>query len=254
MIFWFKKITAPLLFPVPLSLIAGVLGILGLWLAGGAIWARLLVTFSVLLFGLSCYRPVADALLAPLERRYPAFDPQTAELKPEYVVVLGGGDTYDPTVPRTSQAAETTRVRLIEGIRIVCCFPGSKLLLSGGNVYGFDTGARLMAWIAESLGVDPDDIAVEDESRNTADQARILAPLLKDRCVVLVTSASHMPRSMALFEKQGLNPIPAPAGHRVKARSKTDFLIYPGANELKKTERAIYEYLGLVWGKIRQEL
>lgn len=254
MIFWFKKITAPLLFPVPLSLIAGVAGILGLWLADGAVWARLLVTFSVLLFGLSCYRPIADALLEPLERRYPSFDPQTAGQSPEYVVVLGGGDTYDPTVPRTGQAAETTRVRLMEGIRLHRCFPGSTLLLSGGNVYGFDTGARLMAWIAESMGVDPGDIAVEDASRNTADQARILAPLLKQSAFVLVTSASHMPRSMALFEKQGLKPIPAPAGHRVKSRSKTDFLIYPGANELKKTERAVYEYLGLVWAKIRQKV
>jgi uncharacterized SAM-binding protein YcdF (DUF218 family) len=35
---------------------------------------------------------------------------------------------------------------------------------------------------------------------------------------VLVTSAIHMPRSVALFRKQGMDPIPAPAGQTAKAR------------------------------------
>ena len=33
---------------------------------------------------------------------------------------------------------------------------------------------------------------------------------------ILVTSAAHMPRSMALFRKRGLQPIPAPADFQVR--------------------------------------
>jgi len=83
---------------------------------------------------------------------------------------------------------------------------------------------------------------------------KIVAPLFFPVAIVLllVTSASHMPRSMILFKKLGMHPIPAPTEYQVKGRRGTSpKRFYPTADGLMKAERAFYEYIGLVWTKMR---
>ncbi len=65
---------------------------------------------------------------------------------------------------------------------------------------------------------------------------------------VFVTSASHMMRSIALFEKLGMNPIPAPTGHLVKHYEKSS--VMPKNLNLLKIQAVIYEYLGWIKGKL----
>ena len=66
---------------------------------------------------------------------------------------------------------------------------------------------------------------------------------------ILVTSASHMPRSMVLFKSLGLNPIPAPTDfHKAKFRG---FFVLPRFDAFDQSQRAMYEYIGMLWVKIR---
>ena len=109
--------------------------------------------------------------------------------------------------------------------------------------------------MALALGLDRSDLVLEEESKDTKDEARLVKHIVKKDRFILVTAASHMPRSMALFRKQGMNPIPAPTEHLVKKRQKVSpGLFFPGASNLRKVERAFHEYLGLVWGKIRGQI
>ncbi|AHF00003.1 YdcF family protein [Thioalkalivibrio paradoxus] len=63
----------------------------------------------------------------------------------------------------------------------------------------------------------------------------------------LVTSASHMPRSVRHFERVGLAPIPAPTGFKTGSeRVRTLAYWVPSAGNLGKTERVVHEYLGLL--------
>jgi len=112
--------------------------------------------------------------------------------------------------------------------------------------------AEVMAQIAMLLGVRPQDVRLEPDSRDTWDQAELIAKMLGRERLILVTSAAHMPRSMALFKKCGLQPIPAP----------TDFLIresprplpgrfFPRAASLEEVNAALHEYLGLAWAWLR---
>jgi len=72
---------------------------------------------------------------------------------------------------------------------------------------------------------------------------------------ILVTSASHMPRSMALFEKLDMQPIPAPTDYGVRKRQGVSpGMFFPSADNLRKAEKAFHEYLGLAWGKIRGQI
>lgn len=108
--------------------------------------------------------------------------------------------------------------------------------------------AEILAKIVPIMGVNPQDVILETESISTEDEARLLKPLLGREKFILVTSASHMPRAMALFKKQGMNPLPAPAGHLVKGTEASDWRFnFPGSRDLYKAEGAFYEYLGLAW-------
>ena len=250
--FLFKKIVGPSLLPVSVGLEVMLLGLFFLWFTRKQRTGKVVVTFGVGLFGLLSYSEFSNILLKPLEYQYtPVLDSgNIAGVK--WVVVLGGGHTSDPKLPVTSQIEEGTLARLVEGIRLHKMVPGSKLILSGGGVFDPVPNAKIMADVALILGVDEHDIVLESESKDTKNEARIIKDMVGNERFVLVTSASHMPRSMALFRKQGMEPIPAPTGHWVKERQGgiNPGMFFPGSEGLRKAERAVYEYLGLIWAKV----
>jgi uncharacterized SAM-binding protein YcdF (DUF218 family) len=170
----------------------------------------------------------------------------------KYIVVLGGSQICDPAVTTASQFHPYFLVRLIEGIHLYRQIPGSKLILSGGNdEYEPSTNAELMKRMALSLGVKKEDILLEDRSKNTYEEVKIIKDMVGKEKIILVTSAAHMPRSMALFKKFGMQSIAAPTNHLSKKYHKIppdEF--FPKADNLKKSEVAFYEYLALIKEKL----
>ena len=126
------------------------------------------------------------------------------------------------------------------------------MILSGGAVFDPLPNAEAMASTVRLFGVKEEDIVLESQSMDTEDEARLLAPLLKKEPFYLVTSAVHMPRSMALFVKQGTNPIPAPADYSFQS-SNIPFLlrVLPNVNAFQQSERAMREYMGITWSRLR---
>ena len=101
-----------------------------------------------------------------------------------------------------------------------------------------------------------EDIVLETKATDTKDHPIYVKEIIgKDR-FILVTSASHMPRAMGLFRKHGMEPIPAPTDYMVKEREGglSPGMFFPSAGSLEKAERAIHEYLGMMWGKIRSQI
>ncbi|MCJ7818734.1 MAG: YdcF family protein, partial [Syntrophales bacterium] len=171
---------------------------------------------------------------------------------PKWIVVLGGGHVSDPSLPANSQISPAALGRVVEGVRLYKVIPGSKLLLSGGAVFDPVPEAAVMAQVAGLLGVKPEDIVLESDSRDTAEEAEIIAKLIGRKKFFLVTSAAHMPRSMALFRKRGLQPIPAPADFRApNTQSFEPGSFFPGVGSLGQTQTALHEYLGLAWAWLR---
>ncbi len=80
--------------------------------------------------------------------------------------------------------------------------------------------------------------------------------ITKEDRFVLVTSAGHMPRSMALFRKLGMAPIPAPAEYLVREREGgvRPGMFFPEADNLVMAEKAFHEYMGLVWAWISGQI
>lgn len=89
-----------------------------------------------------------------------------------------------------------------------------------------------MATILTSIGIPAEAIIQEPDSLNTYHNAVNVRKILLSHGinqVLLVTSAMHMPRSLQIFQRQGINVIPAP----------TDFLVSEGElQELGSTPKA----------------
>ena len=257
--FLLKKIVAPFLYPVSFCLGILILGLFCLWATRRQRLGKVLVTLGTVLLLLLSLTCLSRQTLTPLERRYPALlHPETvswgekSSTSPKWIVVLGGGHRSDPSLPANSQINSTALGRVVEGVRLYKTIPGSKLLLSGGRVFDPVPEAEVMARIAEFLGVKPQDISLETDSRDTTDQAEIIAKKIGRERFILVTSAVHMPRSMALFRKSGLQPIPAPSGFLGREPQGFDpSSSFPGAEGLGQLEIALHEYLGLAWAWLR---
>jgi uncharacterized SAM-binding protein YcdF (DUF218 family) len=251
--FLFQKIAGPLFFPLTIVFLVLVLGLLLLILTHRKKTGQVLILIGILLLGILSYEPVSENLLKPLEYMYPPLiHPINAE-DVKWIVVLGGGHASDPRLSVTSQISELSLFRLVEGIRLHRELPRAKLLLSGGRVFDPVSEAKGMADVALALGVKNENLVLEEVSKDTSDQARLIHGMIKQERMILVTSAAHMPRSMALFKKLGVHPIPAPTDYLVKKRQGAPpKRFYPAADGLLKTQRAFYEYSALVWTRIRE--
>lgn len=259
--FLIKKIFAPLF--LPLSLIIGtlIIGIYLLWFTKKQKTGKMVITAGVVLLILLSCGFISDHLLRPLEQRFPplmidAHSDTSANLSSiKWIVLLGGGYRSDRELPATSEISEESLVRLTEAIRIYKRIPGSKILLSGGAVLDLYPEAKALSIIAQMLNVPSRDIMLDNNSMNTEEQAQRVKSIIGQDPFVLVTSAYHMPRSVAIFKKQNLIPVPAPTNHLVvKRKTIHPEHFYPSSMGLRKAERAFHEYMGLVWSKIRNKV
>ena len=138
-------------------------------------------------------------------------------------------------------------------MRLARALPDVPLLLTGADRRGeIPPVAWGYAQAARELGIAPARLQVLDTPVDTAQEARAVRAALvgtgaaRPR-LVLVTSAAHMPRAMRHFQAVGLDPLSAPTQHlagRASGRRLSDWL--PSATNLRKTESALHEYLGLL--------
>jgi uncharacterized SAM-binding protein YcdF (DUF218 family) len=255
-VFLLKKIISGMLMPLHIVLALLIAGVLLLWFSRRQALGKALVTAAMFLLLIEGFGLFADQVLQSLERMYHPVDIQEVRAaRVKWVVVLAGGTSRDDFLPVTSQISPETHVRMNEGIRIHRLLPGSKLLVSGGKVFGTISSAELMARLAVELGVNPRGIVLEDKSRDTADEADLIKPMVGAEPFILVTSAYHMPRSMALFKARGMHPVAAPTGHYAipsDGIGPGDF--FPRSTKIYNCEIVVHEILGLLAFQIREAL
>jgi len=249
---WLKKLISYGLLPFPLALTLLAIGAVLLWFASRQRTGRILIALAAGLLLFVSWEPTSRWLLTPLTSFRPLQDPAATAVGARWVVVLAGGYDPSPGRPATSRLSGTTLERLIEGIRVHRLLPGSKLLMSGGTYPGHPddiAASEVMVQAAEELGVPRVETAQESRSLDTNDEAMYVRELVGQDRFVLVTSAMHLRRSMKLFQKLGMAPIPAPAGCGPGAVN-----LAPSANQVALIEAAEHEYFGLWWSRWRGQL
>lgn len=250
-----KKWLGSWLLPLPLLLTLSLIGVIFIIFRHYRRGSALLV-FALLGLTLLSTRPVANALIQPLESRYPPYLAQPDTAPPDDIIVLGAAVAADPALPLLSQLSQAGLARITEGVRLAHLYPQARLILTGYSGGEAMSSAELYGRVAQALGIAPDRLLCLPEPRDTAEEAAQVAPLIAQRRALLVTSASHMPRAMDLFAARDAQPVAVPIGHLAKeTRAGLPLHSYlPQARYLWRSEQAWHEYLGRAWQRLARLL
>jgi uncharacterized SAM-binding protein YcdF (DUF218 family) len=235
-----------LFFPMSLCALLFATGVGFLWLTKKQRMGKWVITVALCFFLSFGNQFVSHFLLSFLEYKYPAllsFEEITTLSPPiRYIVILGGEPRLRKALPITDQINRTVLSRFIEGMRLYKALPETKLVLSGG-----EHAAETMNEMALALAISQEDILLEAKSINTHEEALLLKELLMNQSFILVTSARHMPRSVALFRHAGLDPIPAPTGYLSTPSPQFHLGSFlPSSSSFERSHEAFYEYLALI--------
>jgi uncharacterized SAM-binding protein YcdF (DUF218 family) len=211
--------------------------------AASMLWVGLVV------LGLLGFNALPEALLRSLESRFNV--PNVTQGEQYTGVIVLGGATGSPGIYKAhaqvplGDAAE----RMTAPIALMRKFSNFELIFSGGEGRLVPTGtteAELAKAFFAEQGVDMKRVTLESESRTTRENANRVAALLGERCKqpwLLVTSAWHLPRSMAEFQAVGCNVTAYPVDFRTG--EETSWTEYSIASSLMAWQTALHEYLGM---------
>ena len=246
MFFILSKIVGFFWIPSNLLVLIGLAGIVLLPTRFLRTGRRLLVV-GVILIAVIGALPFGNALILPLEARFPQWD--LAQEAPSGIIVLGGTINPKLSVARNQVSLGEAAERITSAVELARKYPAARIVFSGG--YGDRLGmteSDLAAHLAENLGVPRERIALETHSRNTAENAaftkRLIAPRPGERWL-LITSAMHMPRAIGSFYKVGFPVEAYPVDYQTAGWE--DLWALPGSlmDGICRTDAAVHEWLGL---------
>jgi uncharacterized SAM-binding protein YcdF (DUF218 family) len=247
--FVLSKTLGILLLPTDFLIFVGIAGVILLATRWAPLGRRLMVA-SLLLLALCGFSPLGNWLLYPLESRFPVWDASRGA--PDGIVVLGGSIDADISAAHGVAVVHGAADRIVAAAALARRYPNARLIFTGGssNLISNDPReADYAAQVFERLGVPGEQLTMERRSRNTEENAEftkaIAAPKNGERWL-LVTSAYHMPRSVALFRKAGFAVEPYPVDWRVGNRA--DLLRFSAfaLDGLQRTGIAVHEWIGLL--------
>ena len=258
MFFFLSKLIPLFLYPLGLACVLLVVAIATFWKRPRVAATVMSLALTVLLLGGNLW--VAEGLIHALESQ----SPPLAELpQADAIVVLGGG-ILPPYPPRPWIEMNEGGDRVLYGAKLYHEGNVPWVILSGGRVEwkgGHTPESADMAELMEAMGVPATAILQDSTSLNTYENAVNIKQILQDKQlrgpILLVTSAAHMPRSLAIFKKQGMDAIAAPTDFRV---TETDIhkgvlgfvlKILPQVDALRDTTIALKEHLGWVIYRLR---
>jgi len=230
--------------PLPLGVILVIVGVFFLY-THKTQKAKVALSLSILWIFLFSYGPFSNLLLHSIETTYPTLHKAPKDVK--YIYVLGNGHTTDESLPITSQVSQTAMVRLNEGIRLYHQLHENAILIVSGYSGPFDPNSHaiMQEKLALALGVKKGHIIVRSEPKDTQEEALAAKEICGNENFILVTSASHMGRSMKYFNHVGLNPFPAPTNHLSSVQHPNYADIF-SSDALVLSRIAMHEYLGLL--------
>lgn len=186
-----------------------------------------------------------------LENQYP---PTPIIDLPKADVIIALGDfVRAPRKPRIAIELSESSDRLLYATRLYHAGKANKIILSGGNVFKQSSGLPHADYAAQLLidwGVKKSDILLENKSRTTYENAIYTKQLMlktKLKHALLITSAMHMPRAMAIFKTLGVKTTAASTDFLIAAEDGPRYLQWmPSEKALHYFAAAIHEYIGYI--------
>ena len=199
-------------------------------------------------------------LIRRLEQTYPVYEGGESA---DAIVVLGGG-TVTKSAPRRMVEINGAGDRILYAVQLYR-ESAADLILAGGSYISWLEGetessspaSEMAELMTDVLDVPDTVLLIQDRSLNTYEEAVEDAKLLNERGlkkILLVSSATHLRRAVPLFEKQGLEVIPAPTDFSFSDREWENLLRFdaataytffiPTIGNMETLQNAMKEYIG----------
>ena len=217
--------------------------------------AILFCFLQIVLLGFSSSPVVSGFLVGYWERTFTPVSVENSE--PADLAIVLGGSVGGVQPPRVEENLGDGADRVLRASRLYREGKVKAVIVSGGNIPWMGVlvpEAEVMKNLLMEWGVPAEAILVEDASRNTRENAvyvqRMMADLDFDTAL-LVTSALHMPRALAVFRKAGVHVEPSPCDYLVVDKEDRVVMDYlPDAGALNQTTNFLREMVGMVYYKI----
>ena len=251
MSFSFAKIFWLLMDPSALLAVFLCLGTAFMW-KGWTTAAKALLTPCALVIILLSLFDLHQIVARPLEERFPP--PKNLPSEVDGIIVLGGTTHTTITLNREQPTMNDASERLTTFISLSRLYPKAKLMFTGGSAALFGSQikeADLARNFLRSQGMNVDNISFERNARNTYENAinsRKMVGSLETETWVLITSATHMPRSVGAFRAAGWTLIPFPVDYRTTSSRQEIFTTLN--KSLPIFSMAVKEWLGLVYYRV----
>lgn len=260
MFLFLSKLLPLFLYPLGLACVLLVVALVMWWRRSRWVPLPVVLALIVLLLGSNSW--VANSLVQSLEWQHiPVGKLPTAD-----AIVLLGGATKSAFPPRPAVDLSEEGDRVLYAAQLYRESKAPVVIASGGRIDWRGGGVAEssdMADILVTLGVPNSAIVQDSNSLNTYQNAVNVRQIMQERDirrVLLVTSAMHMPRSLRIFQRQGIEAIPAPTDFLITQQELNEpnsspqatlLNLVPDADQLKNTTRALKEYIGTVIYRLR---
>jgi uncharacterized SAM-binding protein YcdF (DUF218 family) len=202
---------------------------------------------AIALLWISATPVLAQWYYGGLEARYP---PTPVEALPDAPVAIVLGGALGPALPpRLGADLGKAADRVLHGARLYRAGKVQRILVAAGNVPWVEgpPEGELIADLLVELGVPREAILLDLTSRNTRENAIEARRLMETAGIdhgLLVTSAGHMRRALAVFEHAGVAVVPASTDVEVVTMKRTVLDWLPDAEALALTTRGMKEHIG----------
>ena len=248
MYIYLSKILPLMVLPIGIVLELLLIALFLLWRRRRSAAVFFIVTAMAVLW-ISSMPVFGNFVLGKLEQRYPAVP--LVEIPESECLILLGGALEPVRPPRVDVNLVDSVDRISKAASLYRAGKTKKVLVSGGNqpwAPNMKSEAAATRTLLVEWGVVNDDIMVEEESRNTRENALNSVILMREsgcKKPLLVTSAAHMPRSVASFARVGVEVFPVSVDVRaVKTQRLSVIDFVPDIGALAMTTNAMREWVG----------
>ena len=247
-LFVFSKLFWLALRPNTLALLLSLLGLALMWRHRRS-RGRWLLLLGLGYYLLVLATPLSQWLVLPLEDRFSR--PATPPERVDGIIVLGGAVeqllTQERGIPALNGAAE----RMTEPVILLRRYPTARLVFTGGSpalVADGPTESDVARQLWTAMGIPAERLVFEDEARNTHENGVLTQRLVQPQpgeTWLLVTSASHMPRAMGVFQRIGWPVVAWPVNYST-GHSWAAWYDAPFGHRMALAEWGFREWTGLV--------
>jgi uncharacterized SAM-binding protein YcdF (DUF218 family) len=204
-----------------------------------------------ILFWIFCTSPFSNLLMRGLESEFHI----PKNVNGDVLLLLGGG-IIDKVPDFSGYGIPTDRMigRIVTAVRLQKKMDIPIIVSGGKSNLSNSSEALIVKRFLIDLGVKEDQIKIDEKSRDTIENAKHIREIcLRNdyKNPILITSASHMKRSVLSFKKVGIDVMPYPANFKSADINDYGWLNYlPRASSLGRTSAAFREYLGILFYRL----